>query len=156
MQNLVALNLSESQLAAVDAALLALEAQLVGLVSLPPGSKRRLAQLGDKSEAFCRQTLRVLGENPQLVPATLDVAHAQQQSAMRDQLRNRSLRLSRLMSRLDDTEFALGSDALQAANQGYALLKVVGKAQGLDGVRKDLSARFVRRRRQPSEETSAA
>ena len=54
-----------------------------------------------------------------------------------------------LIPGLDDTEFALGSDALQAANQGYALLKVVGKAQGLDGVRKDLSARFVRRRRQP-------
>jgi hypothetical protein len=156
MQNLVSLNLNVAQLAAVDAALLELETQLAGLVSLPAGTKKRYQPLGDKSEAFCRQTLRVLGENPQLLPPTMNVAEAQQDLLTRDQLRQRSVRLSRLMSRLDDTDFALGSDVMQMASQGYALLKLVGRAQGLDEVRKGLSSRFVKRRGAPAEEDKAA
>lgn len=155
MQNLVTLNLNDTQLAAIDAALQELEIQLSGLVALPPGAKKRYATLGDKSEAFCRQTLRVLGENPQLIPATINVAEAQRDLLVRDQLRQRSVRLSQLMSRLDDTDFALGSDAMQVATQGYALLKVVGKSQGLDEVRKDLGTRFVKRRSAPEEKKAA-
>lgn len=156
MQNLVSLNLSETQLAAVDSALLELETQLAGLVALPPGSKRRYQNMGDKSEAFCRQTLRVLSENPQLVPPSLEVAEAQRDMATLDQLRQRAVRLSRLMSRLEDTNFALGSDVMQVATQGYALLKVVGKAQGLEEVRKELAVRFIKRRKAPAEEKKAA
>ena len=155
MKNLVSFNLSDTQLAAVDAALQALETELLGLVALPAGTKKRSPTLGAKSEAFCRQTLRVLAENPQLVPATMNVAQAQRDLQMRDQLRQRSVRLTKLMSRLDDTDFALGSDAMQVASQGYALLKVVGRAQGLDDVRKDLGTRFLKRR-SASEEKKAA
>ncbi len=64
VQNLVSLNLSESQLQAVDAALIELETQLAGLVALSPEVRRRVRPMGDKSEAFCRQTLRVLGIRP--------------------------------------------------------------------------------------------
>lgn len=155
-QNVVSLNLSETQLVAVDAALTELEAQLAGPVALPPGTKKRMQPMGEKSEAFCRQALRVQKENPQVVPPNLDVADAVQDLKTLDQLRPRAIRLSRLMSRLADTDFALGSDVMQTATQGYALLKVVGRAQGLDEVRKDLGARFIKRRRQPVEETKAA
>ena len=72
-----------------------------------------------------------------------------------DQLRPRAIRLSRLMSRLADTDFALGSDVRQTATLGYALLKVVGRAQGIDEVRKDLGTRFSKRRR-PAEGAKAA
>jgi len=154
-QNLVSLNLTVAQLGAVDAALLELESQLAGLVALPEGAKKRYQTLGDKSEAFCRQTLRVLNENPQLVPASMNVAEAQQDLLSRDQLRQRSVRLSRLMARLDDTDFALGSDVMQMASQGYALLKLVGRAQGLDEVRKGLGSRFVKRRTAQTQATAA-
>ena len=147
VQNLVSLNLSESQLQAVDAALIELETQLAGLVALSPEVRKRVRPMGDKSEAFCRQTLRVLGENPKLVPATMDVAEAQRDLDMRDRLRPRAIRLQRLMARMDDTDFALGSDAMQVATQGYALLKVVGKAQGLAEVRKDLGVGFAKPRK---------
>jgi hypothetical protein len=39
---------------------------------------------------------------------------------------------------------ALGSDIMSTALEGYSLLKVSGKNQGLDGLRKELSARFVK------------
>ena len=48
----------------MDAASTELEAQLAGLVALSPGTKKRIQPMGEKSEAFCRQALRVLNENP--------------------------------------------------------------------------------------------
>jgi hypothetical protein len=155
-QNVVTLNLSESQLVAVDAALTELEIQLTGLVALSPATKKRMQPMGEKSEAFCRQALRVLNENPQVVPPSLDVTDAVNDLKTLDQLRPRAIRLSRLMSRLEDTDFALGSVVMQTATQGYALLKLVGRAQGLDEVRKGLGTRFIKRRRQPEEEVKAA
>lgn len=155
-QNLVTLNLSETQLAAVDAALTVLETQLAGLVALAPGSKRRMQPMGERSEAFCRQALRVLSENPQVVPPNVDVADALRDLSMRDALRPRSIRLARLMSRMEDTDYALGTDAMTVATQGYGLLKLVGKTEGLDAARKDLGSRFAKRRRASAEEKQAA
>lgn len=40
---------------------------------------------------------------------------------------------------------AMGSDLMTNALQGYAVLKVAGKGQGLDEMRKMLSARFARK-----------
>jgi hypothetical protein len=65
-----------------------------------------------------------------------------------DRLRPRLLRLQRLAERASDTDIALGSDVMQVALQGYALLKVAGKNQGLEGLRKELGTRFAKAPRQ--------
>lgn len=75
--NLISLDITAEQQAAALAALTQLEAALPGLISLEPGERRKLLWMGDKSEVFCRQTIRVLGDNPDIVPASLDVAGAQ-------------------------------------------------------------------------------
>lgn len=156
MQNLATLNLTDSQIADIDAALTSLETALAGLIALSPSAKKRVLSLGDRSEAFCRQTLRVLSENPQVVPPNLDVADAVRDLDARDRLKPRALRLARLVSRMEDTDFALGSDAMQVATQGYALLKVVGRSEGLSAIRKDLGVRFNKTRRAANEEKEAA
>lgn len=51
---------------------------------------------------------------------------------------------------------ALGSDMMLAALEGYALLKVSGKSMGLDGLRKDLGARWRARRGAGAEESDAS
>jgi hypothetical protein len=63
-------------------------------------------------------------------------------------LRPRLQRLLRLTERASDTEIALGSDVMNAALQGYALLRVAGKNQGLEGLRKELGSRFIKAPRQ--------
>jgi hypothetical protein len=73
-QNLVSLQFSPDQLAEIDAAVLKLEQMLGGLISLTADERRRLHKMGEKSEAFCRQSLSVLVQNPQIVPPSLDVA----------------------------------------------------------------------------------
>ncbi|MEO8673352.1 MAG: hypothetical protein ABI411_18715 [Tahibacter sp.] len=150
-QNLVSLVLSEAQLNAVDQALLALETELSGLVALTPAQRRSVTKMGVKSEAFCRQTLSVLGQNPQVVPPNIGLPDAQSDLVALDQLRPRIHRLARLSERAVDTESALGSDVMTTALKGYALLKLTGRNQGLDGLRKELGARFARVTRAPAE-----
>ena len=55
--------------------------------------------------------------------------------------------LDQLQELLEDTEMALGSDLMTASLEGYAVLKVSGKGNGLDGMRQALSARFNRGRK---------
>ena len=143
-QNIVSLNLTADQLAAVDAALTELETQLSGLIALPPAQKRGLRKMGERSEAFCRQALHVLEQNPQLVPANVLAADAIGDLAAIDTLRPRMLRLGRLSERASDTNIALGSDVMTTALQVYGQLKLTGSGEGLKAVRRDLGTRFVR------------
>jgi len=143
-QNIATLNLTDAQLAAVDAALTELETQLAGLIALPPTQKRGLRKMGEKSEAFCRQALRVLEQNPQLVPPNVLAADAIGDLAAIDKLRPRMTRLSRLSERASDTDIALGSDVMTTALQVYGLLKLTGAGEGLEAMRRDLGTRFER------------
>jgi len=143
-QNIATLNLTDAQLAAVDAALTELETQLSGLIALPPVQKRGLRKMGEKSEAFCRQALRVLEQNPQLVPPNVLAADAIGDLAAIDKLRPRMTRLSRLSERASDTDIALGSDVMTTALQVYGLLKLTGAGEGLEAMRRDLGTRFER------------
>jgi hypothetical protein len=143
-QDLIDLTLSEAQLAAVDNALFELETQLSGLIAMSVQQRRKLMRMGDKSESFCRQTLSVLAQNPQVVPPSLPLAAAQADLATLDALRPRLQRLQRLAERAVDSETALGSDIMRCALDGYALLKVAGRNQGLEGLRKEIGTRFAK------------
>jgi hypothetical protein len=147
-QNLVSLTLSDTQLSTIDQCLTDMEAQLTELIAMNTAQRRSLARMGDKSETFCRQTINVLAQNPQIVPPSLRLAEAQADLAALDRLRPRLQRLLRLTERASDTEIALGSDVMNAALQGYALLRVAGKNQGLEGLRKELGSRFIKAPRQ--------
>ena len=146
-QNLISLTLDDATLASIDAALDSLETAFIGLIALNPEQRRSLARMGDKSEAFCRQTLTVLAQNPQVLPPSYDLAEAQDDLRTRDCLRPRLMRLMRLSERADDSDTALGSDVMSAALEGYALLRVSGRNQGLESLRDALSVRFAGRRR---------
>ena len=143
-QNLVDIDLTTDALGAIDAALTALETCLAPLVALTPDQRQQLVKMGDKSEAFCRQAGHVFAENPGILPGSFDLPGYQRDFATLDALRPRLLRLSKLYQRAQDTEMAVGSDLMTNALQGYAFLKVAGKGQGLDEMRKMLSARFTR------------
>jgi len=149
-QNLVDIELNAEALDAIDAALAALETSFAPLIALTTDQRRQLTKMGDKSEAFCRQAGYVFGENPGVLPGNFDLAGYQRDLATLDALRPRLVRLSRLQQRASDTEMALGSDLMTNALEGYAVLKVAGKGQGLDEMRKMLSARFARSRSTPA------
>ncbi|KGM57789.1 hypothetical protein N799_01085 [Lysobacter arseniciresistens ZS79] len=122
-----------------------IESRLAGrLVALDSHTRRRITKMGDKSEAFVRQTLMVLEQNPDIVPAALRLEEAQADLRAVDALRPLLARLRRLVERVSDSEMALGSDAMNTALEGYALLKVTGRNKGLEGLSAALSVRFAR------------
>lgn len=126
------------------------------LQAFTPADKARMVKLGDRSEAFCRQSLQMLADNPQIIPPNIDVADAVNDLQSRDRLLPRLGRLERLLQRGNDTAMALGGDAMSVAMQGYGLLKLVGRSEGLDVLRRDLGNRFSKSRRAGSEEKKAA
>lgn len=150
-QNLVSLHLSAAEIAAIEAALTTLENAFKLFIELSADEKRGLAHMGDKSEAFCRQTLIVLAQNQQMLPPSFDLAEAENDLTSLDQLRPLIARLRQLMAKADDTETALGSDILCAALEGYALAKVFGKGAGLEALRGAMSARYSRKPKKPGD-----
>lgn len=143
-QNLISLQLTEQDLTTLNALVGDIESRLTGLVSLDNATRRQLTKMGDKSEAFVRQTLLVLAQNPEIVPPALGLAEAQADLRALDQLRPLLARLQRLTERVADSEMALGSDLMSVALEGYGLLKVSGRNKGLEGLSDALSARFAR------------
>jgi hypothetical protein len=152
MQNLVSLQLSAQDLADMDAALTTLRRIATGMRALTPAMRRDLHKMGEKSEYFCRQTLNVLAANPQILPSTLDLAEAQRDLLAVEQLRPRLVQLEQIVERIDDTVLALGSDVISCALEGYALLGVSGKSEGLKAARRELSARWAKGPRREAEE----
>ena len=144
-QNLISVSLTDADYAEIDGALTVLENQFGKLINLSINERRGLSKMGDKSEAFCRQALRVLDQNRHVLPPTLDLAEAQRDLSHFDQLRERAVRLQGLQGKMDDTLTALGSDVMSASLEGYALLRVVGEGSGLEALRQGMSARFSRR-----------
>ena len=146
-QNLITFDVTDQQVQAVRAARDAIEAALPGLISIGPEDRKGLVVLGPKSEAFARQTLRVLEDNPRIVPPSLDVAGARADLVALDRLRPLLERMQRLTTLLDDTTTALGSDVMDFALEGYSQIKLSGGAQGLDELRRELSGRWAKTRR---------
>ena len=91
-QATVSLSFTDAQLSAIDAALAELETQFSALIGLTNDERRALTKMGSKSETFCRQTMSLLAQNPQLVPASLPLATSQQLLGAMDQLRPRMSR----------------------------------------------------------------
>lgn len=149
-QGMISLDVTDDQVTQALAALTQLETALTGLISLEVADRKRLTKMGPKSEVFCRQALSVLEQNPQIVPPSLDLAGAQTDLRALERLRPILDRLQRLAERGADTETALGADLMNFALEGYSLIKVSGKYQGLDGLRRELSARWTKTRRDPS------
>ncbi len=156
MKNLISLSYPAEDLAALDAALLVVEEKLANLVSLTPAQVRSLAKMGEKSEVFCRSVLEVLEQNPQVVTPALGLPEAKADLAVLDALRPRLRRLKLLTTRGEDTLLALGADVMSASLEGYALLKVSGRASGLEDQRRELgSVRFGRGPRREEEDEAA-
>lgn len=148
-QATLSLSFTDAQAAAIDAALTELETQFSALVGMPADKRRKLMKMGGKSEAFCRQTLSLLEQNPLVVPRGMELTDVRQSFDALDWLRPRVQRLQRLGERLDNTSTVVGADIMKASLQGYALLKVSGRNQGLEGLRETLGARFSRRSKAP-------
>ncbi len=140
-QNLISLSLSPADEAALDEALATVERVFAPFISLTPAQARSLTKMGDKSEPFCRQTVMVLDQNQSIVPPGFDFSEMKRDLATWSTLQPRLLRLRELLAKGEDTSMALGSDVITAALEGYTLMKLFGKSEGLETLREAMSVR---------------
>ena len=141
-QNLISLRIDANRFSAIDAAVTALEKQLDDFVELSVEQRRELLKLGPRSEVFCRATIDVMERNPGVLPADFDLDAIRQDRVAIDQVRPLLSRLRMLVSRVQDTEMALGSDLYKAALDGYRFAKATGKGAMLDELRMQASPLF--------------
>jgi hypothetical protein len=151
----VSISFTEEQIQRVLAAIVILETELAPLISIPYAERRNMAKMGDKSEVFVRDTLKVLLDNPKLVSEGMGVPEAVADLKALEQIRSFLGRLQALVEKGESTELGLGADLMAAMLEGYAMLKVSGKHHGLEGKRKELSARFARASRKVAEPATA-
>lgn len=143
-QNLVSQHLSDDQWARADAAINELAAALEPmLVSVTRSDKKMMVKMGEASEVFCRQALDVMQENLQLMPRGLDIEEMRRDLNAHDALNARIVRMTRLLEQARNAEIALGSDVMVSALEGYAVLKAVGKGEGVQALTRQLGRRFV-------------
>jgi hypothetical protein len=146
-QNLITLDISDADWTDIDAAIAVLETKLADkLLDLTVEQRKRLTKMGDKSEAFCRQTLIVARNNEAKLPDDFvdDLAHEEADLAAIDKLRPRLARLQPICEKADDSHLALGSDVMVYSLSVYGVLKAIGAGGGLDELRSQMGARFNR------------
>lgn len=143
-QNLISLGLTDQQWTDLDTALTTVETLMGTFIDLTPDQRQDITKMGDKSEAFCRQCITVLAQNPGVLPGNFNLAELQADLANLDKVRVRLTRLQQATEKADDTEMALGSDIMVGCLEGYAQLKVSGLGAGLDELRRQMRVRFDR------------
>lgn len=152
-QKLITRNLPDNAFQEIDTALSTLEHHFTGFLKFSPDERKSMLKMGNKTEAFCRQTLMVAEQNTQNLPASLLLDEAQSDLRSLDQLRPRLHRLRELLGKGDDTEMALGSDIYAFCLDAYAMLKVTGKGASLEALRQAMSVRFNRSSKAKTEPT---
>ena len=152
-QNLISLDITPDAIAKVDEAIETLEAFTASFITLTAQQKKDLFKMGDKSVLFCQQTEMVLAQNLDVLPPTFDFEEMKTDLADHAALEPRILRIREVLNKMEDTQMALGSDVMVAASEGYSLMKLFGKAEGLTELQQ---AMRVRRPGRPPKDDNAA
>ena len=142
-QNLASVHPTPETWAQVDSLINQLQAVLgTVFAAVAPATKRTMVKMGPGSEYFCRQACEVMAKNAELMPRGFDLDEMRRDLDTHDALNGRIVALTQLLEKARDTEMALGSDAMVAALEGYAVLKAVGKGEGVEALKKLLGRRF--------------
>lgn len=149
-QNLISANFSAETIARLDAALATLEEIFEPFSDITADTLDGLPRMGEKSEPFCRQTTLVLAQNTEVIPPSVDFKGLQQDFIDLDLLRPRLLRLREVLALANNVNDALGCDILSTSFDGYGLMKMFGKSEGLESVRQAMRLRTRGKARKPA------
>jgi hypothetical protein len=116
---------------------------LVWLFNLTPEDRKKIIKMGDKSVSYVRGVLAALKANPAVVPSTFDVTEFEKDMTLYDDLLAILMLLRPLFEGLEDTLVLVGSELIQQANAGYAILKEAAKTNSaLTQTVQDLGERY--------------
>ena len=149
-QDLASMTITQETEDEVMALFARLEELLPGLLTLAVGDRKTMSIMGPTSERYVRLNLDLANQNAGLIPADLNLAGANADLDARDRLLRIANRARLFADKCEDTVAALGSDLMVFSHKCYAILKVLGKAIGLDEAIKELGYRWSRRKKKPA------
>lgn len=139
-QNLISASITAANRDAAIADLVSFDAKLPFLLGLTPDERMELQKMGNIRRTFVEQTVGIAGANPQIFPASFDLAEFQKDMALYLMLAPIMDAIQLRFEKMNDTMLALGSDLYAASLEAYGYIKAAGKSQGLDALRQQLKA----------------
>lgn len=152
-QNLVSIVITKDERDSVLALIAQIIQVLAGLIpGLQPDERKALTSMGAGSDRFVRIVHMALQQNPDIVPRNLSVEEFTRDLEALDMLMPILSALQQLLTRVEDTRTALGSDLMVAANRGYALMQANGNYEGMEDALNEASYRYAKNRRKPKKD----
>jgi hypothetical protein len=139
-QNLISATLTAANRDGAIADLASFDAKLPFLLGLTPDERMELQKMGNTRRTFVEQTVGIAVQNPQVFPASFDLAEFQKDMDLYLMLAPIMDAIQLRFEKVNDTMLALGSDLYAAALEAYTYIKAAGKSQGLDALRQQLKA----------------
>lgn len=151
-QNLVSMRFTQEMEDEFNAGMDRLEQIFPNMIVFEVGDRQRYQMAGPTSDAYWRGAVELADANRGLIPKDVDLEGALLDMEARERMGRVAARAKKFASKCEDTHDAIGSDLMVFAQVVLGILKVVGKAAGLEDKLKELGYRW-RRKRKPKPET---
>ena len=125
------ITLSAEQTAAISAAVTGLNTAMPFLLGYTPEERRRLQRLGPRRESFARLAVETATQNPDLIPASVNLPGLTRDVALHEVLTSVRTQLQQLLQQVEDTQQAAGWDIYNGGLEIYRALKSHGRNRGL-------------------------
>lgn len=111
--------MTETQIAAVKAALETIQSNMPFLHQLTTSERRALHTINVENRIFTENTIHVLLNNPDKQPKGFNVEEKQKAMALYLQLEDLRIAVNLLAKRISDTQLLVGNETYLAALEGY-------------------------------------
>jgi hypothetical protein len=139
----ISYTLTPEVLQQVKGAIETVNASLPFLVTLTNDEKRSLVKLGPKSADFVNDASSAVVAFPNILPQSFNVAEYQRDTTLFAQLSEIKLIIDSLQEKVNNTYFAVGSEAMQASLEVYAYVQTAKeRVPGIKSVAEKLKERF--------------
>lgn len=148
---------TDTQRAAVFAAITQVETNLDFLINLTPQERQALPKMGSATQSFVSKALEIAGNNPQFVPPYVDVPAMRKDYDLAMRLQGIEMQLASLLEKVSDTNLAAGSEAYVTGLTIYNSIKAAAKVNvpGAKALATELSERFAQASETPAVSTPA-
>ena len=136
---------TDAQKTAVLGAITTIEDNLEFLVNLTPQERQTLPKMGNATQSFVSKAREIASNNPQFVPAYVDLAAMQRDYDLAARLQGIEMQLASLLEKVSDTNLAAGSEAFVTALTLYNSIKAAAKVNvpGANALVNELGERFA-------------
>ena len=145
MKDRIDITLTAEQSAGITAAIAGVGTAMPFLISLTPADRKYMVKAGNASEGFIQGTLELARQNPDLVPALVDLAKLERDLALRDAMASAEAGLALLATKVGHTRRLANADLYEGCLDIYHELQRHGQDQGLDALLAPLRTRFKRK-----------